>query len=365
MAIERTRRIFVSDIHLSSTKAYRSRKYPSWYRPSRHEARLLAFLDQSILKQSTKIKDLVLLGDIFNTWVWPANEAPPSYGEIFTANKHIFAKFEAIISAGINVFFINGNHDFDLTPNAIQAEVSGIQPVKCYRSGLIYAEHGNQYDIYNKLDFISDPAGGRPIGHFITRLMTSCGDSEFNLLDLPGTIDDILEAALTPQNIFSSIIEALAEKAGMSGDDEILLPDDKRVTINDLKERYKKLNGVYNLNELISDLYQRRYLHGPADRLCQKYDYRIVVFGHTHNALIDKDFFLVKDRIYANTGSFCKDNAYCVEIDKSSDPKSPIKVSLNKVESTGEMNLVDEQEINVSEEQEKRVSKKPKRPKRR
>jgi UDP-2,3-diacylglucosamine pyrophosphatase LpxH len=330
---------------LSSAKAYRSRKYPSWYRPSRHEARLLAFLDQSILKQSIRIKDLVLLGDIFNTWVWPANDAPPSYSEIFKANKHILAKFEAIIAAGINVFFINGNHDFDLTPEAIQAEVSGIQPVKCYRSGLIYAEHGNQYDIYNKPDFISDPASGRPIGHFITRLMTSCGDSEFNLLDLPGTIDDILEAALTPQNIFSTIIEALAERAGMSGDDEILLPDAKRITINDLKERYKKLNGVYNLNELINDLYQRRYLHGPADRLCQKHDYHVVVFGHTHNALIDKDFFLFKDRIYANTGSFCKDNAYCVEIDKSTDPDIPIKVILHQVDAKGAMLPVEEQQI--------------------
>ena len=90
-----------------------------------------------------------------------------------------------------------------------------------------------------------------------------------------------------------------------------------------------------------------------------------MVFGHTHNALIDKDFFLVKDRIYANTGCFCKDNAYCVEIDKGTDPKRPIKVSLNKVESAGEMNLVDEQEIKVPDEQVRIVSKKLRRPKRR
>ena len=107
---------------------------------------------------------------------------------------------------------------------------------------------------------------------------------------------------------------------GMTGDDEVLLPGDNRISINQLKERYQKLGEVYNLSELISDLYERRYLNGPADRLCQQNDYRVVVFGHTHNALIDMDFFLVKDRIYANTGCFCKDKAYCVEIDKGTVP---------------------------------------------
>jgi UDP-2,3-diacylglucosamine pyrophosphatase LpxH len=345
MATERTRRIFISDIHLSSAKAYRSRKYPSWYRPARHEGRLLGFLDRSVLQQSEQIKDLILLGDIFNTWVWPAQEPPPAYPDIFDANRHILDKLEEIISAGVNVFFINGNHDFDLSPEAIKGAISGIQPAGCYRSGLVYAEHGNQYDIYNKPDFLSDPAYGRPIGYFITRLMTSSGDSEFNLLDLPGAIDDILEAALTPQNIFSSIIEALAEKAGMGGDDVILLPDEKRVTIDELKARFQKLNGVYSLNELMSDLYQRRYLHGPADRLCRKHDYKVVVFGHTHNALLDKDFFLVKDRIYANTGSFCKDNAYCVEIDKSNAPGVPIKVILHRVDAQGKMDPVEAQQV--------------------
>ena len=83
------------------------------------------------------------------------------------------------------------------------------------------------------------------------------------------------------------------------------------------------------------DLYQRRYLNGPADRLCEKYDFNVVVFGHTHNAMIDKDFFLVEDRIYANTGSWCKGNAYCVEIDKNPRSSKPLKVSLYKVNNNG------------------------------
>jgi len=342
MATERTRRIFISDIHLSSEQACRPENSQplSWFRPERDGDRLLNFLDNSIIQKSADIKDVVLLGDIFNSWVWPADQAPPDYDRIFESNPLVLQKLLEIMASGINLFFLHGNHDFDLSSDKVQAAVPGIQPVTCYRSGLIFAEHGHQYDIYNKPDYFCDPAFGRPIGYFITRLMTSAGQVQFNLLDLPGVIDDILEAALSSQTIFASIIEALAERAGMTGDDEVLLPGDNRISINQLKERYQKLGEVYNLSELISDLYERRYLHGPADRLCQQHDYRVVVFGHTHNALIDKDFFLVKDRIYANTGCFCKNNAYCVEIDKSTVPGQPIVVRLNKVKSNGELEEV-------------------------
>lgn len=367
MAAERTRRIFISDIHLSSEEAYRPENSQplSWFLPERDGDRLLNFLETSIIQNGADIKDVVLLGDIFNSWVWPADQVPPGYDRIFESNPLVLEKFIKIIASGINLFFINGNHDFDLSPDKVQAAIPGIQPVQCYRSGLMFAEHGHQYDIYNKPDFICDPAYGCPIGYFITRLMTSAGQVQFNLLDLPGVIDDILEAALTSQTIFASIIEALAERAGMNGEDEVPLPGGDRISINQLKERYQKLGEIYNLSELISDLYERRYLHGPADRLCQKSDYHVVVFGHTHNALIDKDFFLVKDRIYANSGCFCKENAYCVEIDKANDPKKPIKVRLNQVEAHGGMSLIDEQEVRVSEKKKKKTSSIPRRPKRR
>lgn len=76
MAIEKTRLIFIRDIHLSSTTDYRSRKYPSWYRLSRHEARLLSFLDQCLLRQSSKIKDLVLPTAV------PAGSGRPAVPEV-------------------------------------------------------------------------------------------------------------------------------------------------------------------------------------------------------------------------------------------------------------------------------------------
>ncbi|MGD2271349.1 MAG: metallophosphoesterase [Desulfobacterales bacterium] len=331
----KTRRIFISDVHLSSAAIYENHSDIAWFKPDKHKQRLLNFIDQYIIAKKNIIKDVILLGDIFNTWICPASIPPPSYQEIFNGNPDLINKFLEILDSDINLFYTNGNHDFDLMPVEIENQVNGIRAIKYYRTGRVHAEHGNRFDIYNKPDFVTDPAYGKPIGYFISRLVASAGGREIGLLDLPSFIDDIIEAAVTEQNIFSSIIEGLAERANMKDDDPIKMPNNKEITIGELKERYERLSDVYNKRELIVDLYQRRYLNGPADRLCQKYDFNVVVFGHTHNATIDKDYFLVEDRIYANTGSWCKDNAYCVEIDKSLRPDRPVRVNLYRVNNDG------------------------------
>jgi len=343
--MEKTKRFFISDIHLSSQTLYDDPSMPTWYIPKNHASRLLSFLETYVIAERDTIKDLILLGDIFNAWVCPAKKPPPKFTEIFLANKPIMNMFKKIIKNDINLFYINGNHDFDLDRKTIEKAIPKIMAVNCYRTGRIYAEHGHQYDIYSKPDFITDPAFGRPIGYFISRLAASMKSSGYGIIDLASYIDDILEAALTTQNIFSSIIEGLAERANMKETDNIVMPGQKKITIADLKLRFEKLNDIYTLNELISDLYQRRYLNGPADRLCSKHDLNVVIFGHTHNAMIDKDWFLTEDRIYANTGSWCKDNAYSVEVDKSQDPKRPTFVRLHKVDMDGKISETKEEKI--------------------
>jgi UDP-2,3-diacylglucosamine pyrophosphatase LpxH len=335
--MSKTKRLFISDIHLSSKEIYENYPDISWFKPNKHKQRLLNFIDNSIIAKEKNIKDVILLGDIFNTWVCPASISPPSYQEIFNANKDILDKFQNILTNGINLFYTNGNHDFDLMPAEIENRINGIRAINYYRTGRIHAEHGNRFDIYNKPDCVTDPAYGKPIGYVMSRLAASGGGREIGILDLPTFIDDIIEAAVTDQNIFSSIIEGLAERVNMRDDDPILMPNERKITIGELKERYKELSDVYNKRELIADLFQRRYLNGPADRLCQKHDFNVVIFGHTHNAMIDKDYFLVEDRIYANTGSWCKDKAYCVEIDKSQRASSQVRVRLYRVKEDGSL----------------------------
>ena len=90
----------------------------------------------------------------------------------------------------------------------------------------------------------------------------------------------------------------------------------------------------YSFSEFVRELWDRASLGWQADRLCSQSDVNIVIFGHSHKAVLDKDFFLVKDRIYANSGAWCKPNAYCVMVDKQ---KKTIKVSLWKVGPKGKV----------------------------
>ncbi|MBW2607408.1 MAG: hypothetical protein JRD05_07190, partial [Deltaproteobacteria bacterium] len=133
--------------------------------------------------------------------------------------------------------------------------------------------------------------------------MTSFSTTGYGIIDLPTYLDDLVEAAATSQNLFESIIEGLAERAGMGDENVILMPGGRELSIQKTKERYKKLGERYSLSEFIRELWDRSALGWQADRLCHRNDVSIVIFGHSHKALLDKDFFLVKDRIYANSGA--------------------------------------------------------------
>ena len=327
----RTKRIFISDMHLSSNELYDH--HSSWFKIPLHETRLIQFIDKNILGK-TDIKEVVLLGDIFNTWVCPADMIPPTYEEIFESNATICNKFKEIIADGILLFYINGNHDYDLTSNQVENAIPGIQPKSIYHSGLLHAEHGHMFDdIFNKPDYYCDPAFGRPIGYIISRLVTSFDTTGYGIIDLPTYIDDIVEAVGTKQNKFETMIEGLAERAGMGDNDSIKMPGGKELTIKQAKNRYARLSDLYSTREFIKELWDRSALGMHADKLCKKADVSVVIFGHTHKAVLDKDFFLVKDRIYANSGAWCKDNAYCVEVDKKTD--KPMAVTLFKVKTDG------------------------------
>ena len=78
----RTKRIFISDIHLGM----RTKK--DWFQP-RHEKNLVDFLTN--VARDPKVKDLVLLGDLFEQWMVPYDVMPPTIGEILEVNSNVVA----------------------------------------------------------------------------------------------------------------------------------------------------------------------------------------------------------------------------------------------------------------------------------
>ncbi len=327
----RTQRYFLSDIHLSSQNLYDGGH--AWFKKNKHLDRLVNFIDRYILGNS-KVKDVILLGDIFDPWVCPADIKPPTYNEIFDANPEILAKFNEITADGIDLFYVNGNHDYDLTEPDLKKVLPKAHLIKKYSTSLLKAEHGHRFDeIFNKPDYFCDPAFGLPIGYIMCRLVSSITTTGYSLLDLPTYLDDIVEAAGPDQNIYESIIEGLAERAKEGEIKEIVMPNASVLTIEKAKARYKKLEQKYSFSDFVRELWDRSSLGWQADRMCIKEDLKIVVFGHSHKATIDKDFFLTKDRIYANTGSWCVENAYSVMVEKG----KSFKVTLMKVDSEGKV----------------------------
>ena len=99
----RTKRIFISDIHLSSLARYNAADEMKRARfvPQKHKARLVNFLNKSVLEKESEVKDLVLAGDIFDDWVCPPDEAPPTFKEIFTSNYDLIIERVFFLVCGL------------------------------------------------------------------------------------------------------------------------------------------------------------------------------------------------------------------------------------------------------------------------
>lgn len=316
---ETTKRIFVSDVHLG-------RGAPTdWFKPA-HTSKFQSAL-QHVLANSDTIKDLVLLGDIFDTWIVPVREKPDPVDVIATRHPEIIDVLKQCGDKLSNVFYLNGNHDMGVEQSDLDAIFGAgkIQHIPRYHAGMLYAEHGNAYALFNAPDPVADPADSLPLGYYISRIVAGHEDYE-----TPGAvlayIDDIIETMVTPETVPQGVLQALMERYGYRDSDEVVMPGARpNVTLGDVKKRYSTLlvrwiqryGHIYTFDSIRSEL---NSLGWAADRLCKDNGYRVVVFGHTHHASEDLDRWLVaKERLYVNSGYFCTDDPSLVEVDKDGD----------------------------------------------
>jgi UDP-2,3-diacylglucosamine pyrophosphatase LpxH len=315
---DQTKRIFVSDVHLGRGESW------DWYQPSKHKANLVSGLEH-VLANAGTIKDLVLLGDIFDTWMAPVHKDPATMSQIIEANPEVMKLLAECANKLTNVFYVNGNHDM-LTEQRDLDKITGdgrrIKLINRYHAGMLYAEHGNRYAMFNAPDRLHDPGQGLPLGYYITRILA--GDSSYlSPRSLAGYVENLFEAAFTTKQIASSVIDALMQHVGLHPDTEVKMPPPRRnVTLGEVQQRYaplfdlwvEKFGYLYAINAIRGEM---NSLGWAADRLCKQDGYRVVIFGHTHDAQEDEDRLLVsKRRLYLNCGYFCTPNPTLVEIDK-------------------------------------------------
>ena len=215
------------------------------------------------------------------------------------------------------------------------------------RGHILRYQHGHEYAMFNAPDRHHDPELSLPLGYFITRIMATGAWPAGPKIPQPMG-DDLLEA-LGPQKLAASVVEAVAEEAGLPSTTPIILPGDRSVTVGEVKDRYADLydrwaEEVGHGMALKALLAEFGYLSDLADHITKDGNARVVVFGHDHQAALDKDSWFGDDRIYANCGTWIGDDDPTFVRYRHDDPKV-IKVELWRWD--GAPNIVQQESLEI------------------
>ncbi len=330
---ERNKRIFLSDLHISHIPKLKAGKHDyTWLQKTDAEA-LVNFLKHLTSRQD--VEEVIFIGDLFDNWVVPVDIEPPSIDDIIATRK---ADNDPVIQAlenlcrnpEIRVVCLPGNHDMELTSEIVEKHFGhktdprkslvfgGSAPWNAgssvYRSSRLRAEHGSAHAMFNAPDPLNNPGSRLPLGYYISRVAaTKTHETGSGNRHWWTYADDVLEA-VGPEKFAACVFEAILEEARLSHDTEIVMPKRGKqtvaITARQISERYEDLYGQWKQRmgagiAFKSILAEIGYLDDAADRLCKKNDTNIVVFGHSHDWVLDKDAWFVSDRIYANCGTWC------------------------------------------------------------
>ena len=332
--------VCISDIHMGDHRAI-SNGY-CWF--SKNASALGSLLDMTL--NSTQVRQVVILGDLFDEWVVPYRMAPfDSASEITDSreyflsiasnpvNQPVISKLKAIASSGsIQLIYIPGNHDMLLTQEVLQEIIPGIIWQGDSR-GLghysplseIILEHGHRYDFFNCPQPLSNQGHILPPGYFISRLdaeglmekgsngykmlKSSNGNMEFRLAWAVAyeylKIHYDLTVAADSANIRMGGIDGYNNFLSFNGVRDMFATNIEEVwpsteVTNALPVSMPVLMAILNGNTDLSVSAFYEYMGTVAPNR-----FKIVAFGHTHNPMLKVYPEGNQYRgIYANTGSW-------------------------------------------------------------
>lgn len=361
---------FISDVHIGSNAP------TNWYQDEVHGPFLETALAY-IKGQKESVRELVLLGDLFDQWMDPPKALPPDFQAIIKANPRIFggmlngqqvpgALMEVLDALEGNVAYLNGNHDMGITPEDIATlkspggytprVVNGFfyEPEEC--NGQLLCTHGHPYSMCSAPDLESYPKGfpGLPLGYFLTRLSTLWSTQHFttgqpniagmkdsgnphglNFIDK--ALEGVTEAVVKEKGDLADLMIKAFQDATKNEALYFLMPDNSKVTISELLTIYKGLfkqypqsTGVPARYFLKKDAETRLAALGECDILNDldsfarnlARDYRVVVMGHTHTPInkLEKFIFPCRKSLYSNSGFNCPSEP---DMEKPKHPKYP------------------------------------------
>lgn len=109
--------IFLSDIHMGI------KNQTVWYRTELHEKYLVAMFTD-IINYANQIKEVILLGDIFELWVCLPNVISPKIEDIIASHPNILGPrgqlCQALSALQGRILYIPGDHDITITETDLQ-----------------------------------------------------------------------------------------------------------------------------------------------------------------------------------------------------------------------------------------------------
>jgi UDP-2,3-diacylglucosamine pyrophosphatase LpxH len=341
--VQRTLIACISDIHCGDNRA--SNNNYSWF--GKNADALKSFLID--IENNSKIKQLVIMGDLFDEWMVPYNITPfdslvniTSSKDYFMAiansevNKPIFEKLREISNGGvIDVIYTPGNHDMLITHEILNEIIPGIT-WKSEVAGLgkyepvdkIVMEHGHRYDFFNCPQPLVNEGHILPPGYFVTRLyaggLASRQQSHFKQNKAVNDDIEFVTAwsvafgyTIANFNMDTDTIPMDSTNVRMSGIDGYL----DNMSFNGARDMYaanieerwhatQEINEVPNTLSVFLAILNGTYLYGAAlfeyltDYFAEDQP-KIVAFGHSHEPDIKVfPFEHAYTGIYANSGSW-------------------------------------------------------------
>lgn len=335
--------VAVSDIHLGTDHPC------AWYQRSLHEP-YLAHLLQWVIDRADQVRELVLLGDIVDTWTYPADEAPPTFAEIAACQPAILGPAGLLAQAldALNgaVTYVPGNHDMDVT----QADLDLVRSPQGRSPRLVEAvpyvaapgvalAHGHHFTLFNT-PTTDLPWSPLPLGYFVSRTVATRWKRDLaagtTVAELPdqgapngvdlGSLGRVVSGARAG-SAAATVVDFVSGATGIELDLAITMPDGSTVTLAEARDAHASCwtdwsdshgGGIVGqasaARAALADL-DGSYLGWFAQQLGLAHGCELVVMGHTHVPIDGLDDGMLE---YVNTGFDCPSGP---DLSRDADPQ--------------------------------------------
>jgi len=308
-----SKRIFISDIHMGAQRQPLGARSPYDWLNEDEGNTLLGFL-QYLHANETNLSELVIVGDFLDTWVCPHDEPPPTFVEILAAHPHIINAMNALLTRGVRLVFLEGNHDMYLTRSELVTVFPPSADLAFYpdfylRDG-VYAIHGHSFDSFNNRPAGTTPnISGYPLGYFITRIVaTKKALTNSSKRPIVEVIEHFIHNVLHNTGSALAVFDAILEDVGLDVNTTFLMPHGTLVTVSEIKSAFADVHVSTSIADLRPFAEELARTHQASNGF---QDVGLVVCGHTHGALTveldlvdggDDDFAYTQ--VYANSGTW-------------------------------------------------------------